>query len=193
MLVHSLASLLLLAPLATLAQVQTSFVQNMDDITHVYKQGMQAFTKGHSAQSQYIVVKIRIQQAYEKTDYAYTELRYGDNYRGLESRSCSAVANAFNQTAASGIDFFDTLIGPAFACSQTSKTNQKRSDLKLGDYLYRSYDYWKYYHDRFLERCQNEKEAAASFEDAYYPLYEKIQKAHYYFNQIDSYCVQFGS
>ncbi|QRD89983.1 hypothetical protein F9C07_3777 [Aspergillus flavus] len=93
MLVHSLASLLLLAPLATLAQVQTSFVQNVDDITHVYKQGMQAFTKGHSAQSQYIVVKIRIQQAYEKTDYAYTELRYGDNYRGLVWRKCSSYSS----------------------------------------------------------------------------------------------------
>jgi hypothetical protein len=83
MLVHSLTSLLLLAPLATLAQVQTSFVQNVDDIKHVYQEGMQAFKKGHSAQSQYIVVKIRIQQAYEKTDYAYSQLRYGDNDHGL--------------------------------------------------------------------------------------------------------------
>ncbi|KAJ6107850.1 hypothetical protein N7523_009173 [Penicillium sp. IBT 18751x] len=179
MLIHSLTSLLLLAPLATLAQVQTSFVQNVNDITHAYEKGMQAFTKSHSAQSQYIVVKHNIQQAYEKTDYAYTELRYGDNGQGL--------------TAASGLDFFNTLIGPAFACSQTSKSNQKTLNLKLGDYLYRSYDFWKKYHERFLERCQNEKEAMASFEDAYNPLYEKIQKAHYDFNHIDEYCAQSDS
>lgn len=83
MLVHSLTSLLLLAPLAILAQVQTSFVQNVDDITQIYKEGIQAFTKGNSAQIQYTVVKIRIQQAYETTAYAYSQLRHGDNHHGL--------------------------------------------------------------------------------------------------------------
>ncbi|KAJ5540803.1 hypothetical protein N7494_005879 [Penicillium frequentans] len=133
MLVHSLASLLLLAPLAALAQVQTSFVQNVNDITQVYEKGTQVFARSHSAETQYIGVKIYIDQAYEKTFYAYSQLRFGDNNNGLVPS---------HQTAASGLKFFDTLIGPTFACSPTSKTNQKNSDLKLGGFLYRSYDFW---------------------------------------------------
>ncbi|KAE8419617.1 hypothetical protein BDV36DRAFT_293962 [Aspergillus pseudocaelatus] len=143
MLVHSLTSLLLLVPLATLAQVQTSFVQNLNDIAHVYEKDIQTFTNGQSAQIQCTVVKISIQDAYDKTQYAFTQLQFGDNGHGVAGGSCSAVANAFNQTAACGIDFFDTPIGPAFACSQTWKTNQKRSDLKLGGFLYQSYQSWE--------------------------------------------------
>ncbi|KAF3394003.1 hypothetical protein F1880_005268 [Penicillium rolfsii] len=177
MLIYSLTSLLLFAPLAILAQVQTSFVQNLDDITNAYQEGIQAFTKGRDAMTQYILVKIQIQQAYEQTAHAYTELRFGDRGHGL--------------TAATGIDFFDALIGPTFACSQTSKTNQKKLNLKLGDYLKRSYGFWEFYHDRFLERCQNEKEAMASFKSAYDPLHEKIKTAYYDFTHIDEYCAQF--
>jgi len=95
MFAHSLISLLILAPLATLAQVQTNFLQNVNDITHVYENSMRTFTRGHSAQSQYIVVKINIQQAYEKTVYAYTELRYGDNHHGLVWKKCSSSSSVY--------------------------------------------------------------------------------------------------
>ncbi|CAI7662503.1 unnamed protein product [Penicillium pancosmium] len=184
MLVHSLISLLVLAPLATLAQVQTTFARDLNDIKNVYDKGMQAITKGHDADSQYIYVKFLIREAYQKTDYAFVELRNGDNRHGLWYSY---------QTAASGINFFDPLIDPAFACSQTPKNNQKNHNLKLDDFLYRSYNNWNYYHGRFLEKCQNAKEAVASFKDVYDPLYEKIRKVQYDFTHIDEYCAQFDS
>jgi hypothetical protein len=71
MLVKFLAALLLLAPLGILAQVQTSFVRDVNDITQAYEDGIKTFSwKSRSPRSMYFAVKFDIDEVSYRTCHA---------------------------------------------------------------------------------------------------------------------------